>query len=65
MALRKTLAKKSKTFSSVSEEDMSLKSKGRWSLVCSSLWEVSTAMEEDIKSLVVGEFLPSRELSGY
>ena len=31
----------------------------------SSLWEVSTAIEEDIKNLVVGGFLAPRELLGY
>ena len=65
MDLRKTLAKKTKTISLVSEEDMSLKSKGGWSPVPSSLWEVSTVMEEDIKNLMVGGFLAPRELSGY
>jgi len=65
MAPRKTLAKKTKTISSVSEEDMSSKSKGGRSLVPSSLWEVLMAMEEDIKNLVVGGFLVPRELLGY
>ena len=44
---------------------MSLKSKGGWSPIPSSPWEVSKAMEEDIKNLVVGGFLAPRELSGY
>ena len=57
MAPRKTLAKKTKTISSVSEEDMSSKSKGGWSPTPSSPWEVSTVMEEDIKNLVVEGFL--------
>jgi hypothetical protein len=65
MAPRKTLAKKIKTISSVSEEDMSSKSKGGWSPIPISPWEVSTMTEEDIKNLVVGEFLALRELSGY
>ena len=64
MMPRKTLGKKTKTISSVSEEDMSSKSKGVWSPVPSSPWEVSSATEEDIKNLVVGGFLASRELSG-
>jgi hypothetical protein len=57
MAPTKTLAKKTKTISSVDEEDMSSKSKGGWSPVPNSTWEVLTAMEEDIKNLVVGGFL--------
>ena len=65
MAPRKTLAKKTKTISLVSEEDMSSKSKGGWSPIPSSPWEVSKAMEEDIKNLVDGGFLAPRELSGY
>jgi hypothetical protein len=55
MAPRKTMAKKTKTINSV-EEDMCSKSKGGWSSVPSSLWEVLMATEEDIKSLVVGDF---------
>ena len=65
MAPRKTLAKKTKTISLVGEHDMSSKSKGGWSPVPSSSWKVSTAMEEDIKILVVGGFLAPRELLGY
>ena len=65
MAPRKTLAKKTKTISLVSEEDMGSKSKGGWSSVPCSPWEVSTAMEQDIKNLVVGGFLAPRELLGY
>ena len=65
MAPRKTLAKKTETISLVSEEDMGSKSKGGRSPVPNSLWEVSTATEEDIKNLVVGGFLAPRELSGY
>jgi hypothetical protein len=65
MAPRKTLAKKTKTISSVGEEDMSLKSKGGWSPIPCSPWEVLTVMEEDIKNLVVGGFLAPRELLGY
>ena len=65
MAPKKTLAKKAKTISSASEEDMSSKSKGGRSPVPNSLWEVSTATEEDIKNLVVGGFLVPRELSVY
>jgi ribosomal protein L20A (L18A) len=65
MAPRKTLAKKTKTIISVSEEDMSSKSKGGQSPIPISLWEVSTVTEEDIKNLVVREFLAPRELLGY
>ena len=65
MAPRKTLAKKTKTISLVSEEDMGSKSKGGRSPIPSSLWQVSTTMEEDIKNLVVGGFLAPRELLGY
>ena len=65
MAPKKTLGKKTKTISLVSEEHMSSKSKGGWSLVPSSPWEVPTATEEDIKDLVVGGFLAPRELLGY
>ena len=65
MAPRKTLANKTKTISSVSEEDMSSKNKGGRSPVPSSSSEVSTVMEEDIKNLVVGGFLVPRELLGY
>jgi len=64
MASRKTKAKKTKTISSVSEEDMSSKSKGGRSPIPSSPWEVST-VTEDIKNLVVGGFLALRELLGY
>ena len=46
MAPRKTLAKKTKTISLVSEEDMGSKSKGGRSPIPSSPWEVSTATEE-------------------
>jgi hypothetical protein len=63
MAPRKTLAKKTKTISLVSEEDMSSKRKGGRSPIPNSPWEVMTAMEEDIKNLVVGGFLAPRELS--
>ena len=62
MAPRKTLGKKTKTISSVSEEDMSSKSKGGWSPDLSSSWEVLTMTEEDIKNLVVERFLTPREL---
>ena len=65
MVPRKTLAKKTKTISLVGEEDMSSKSKGGWSPIPSSPWEVSTTREEDIKNLVVGGFLVPRELLGY
>ena len=64
MAPRKTLAKKTKTISSVSEEDMSSNSKGGWSPTPGSPWEVSTAME-DIKNLVVEGFPAPSELLGY
>jgi len=65
MAPRKTLAKKTKTISSVGEEDMSPMGKGGWSPVPNSPWEVSTTTDKDIKNLVVGGFLALRELSGY
>ena len=65
MAPRKTLAKKTKTISLVGEKDISSKSKGGRSPVPSSPWEVSTAMEEDIKSLMVGGFLAPKELLGF
>ena len=65
MAPRKTMAKKTKSISLVGEEDMSSKSKGGWSPVPSSSWDMSTAMEEDIKSLVVGGFSAPRKLFGY
>ena len=64
LALRKTLAKKTKTISLVGEKDISSKSKGGRSPVPSSPWEVSMAIEEDIKSLVVGGFLAPKELQG-
>ena len=65
MALRKTLANKMKTISLVGDKDISSKSKGGQSPIPSSLWEVSTAMEEDIKSLMVGGFLAPKELLGF
>jgi hypothetical protein len=64
MALRKTLAKKTKTISSVSEEDMSSNNKVGWSPIPNSSWEVST-VTEDIKNLMVGGFLARMELLGY
>ena len=65
MAPRKTLAKKTNTISLVSEEDMGSKSKGGRSPVPSSPWEVSTAIEEEIKNLVVEGFPAPSELLGY
>ena len=65
MALRKTLGKKTKTISSVGEEDISSKRNGGWSTVPSAPWDMLMATEEDIKNLVVGGFLAPRELLGY
>jgi len=65
MVSRKTLAKKTITISLVGEKDISSKSKGGRSPVPSSPWEVSTTIEEDIKSLVVGGFSAPRKLFGY
>jgi hypothetical protein len=65
MAPRKTMGKKTKTISSISEEDMSSKNKGGQSPIPSSPWKVSTMTKEDIKNLVVGGFLAPRELLGY
>ena len=65
MAPRKILAKKTKTISSVGEEDMKSKGKGGHSPIPSFLWEVLTEMQEDIKNLVFGGFLAPRELLGY
>ena len=59
------MAKKTKSISLVGEEDMSSKSKGGWNPIPSSPCKVLTAMEEDIKNLVVGGFLEPRELLGY
>ena len=66
MAPRKTLPKKTKIVSSVSEEGVSsMSDKGGRSPAPSCLWEVSTVMEEDIKGHIVGGFLAPKELSGY